>query len=210
VLVLGGGGVAAYLLTRPASTTEVPVDAREAIDPDEPDPDEDGVTPDAAPRDPDEDPWAGGLAPSPSTAKDALSGDTIDVGQGARFQVPPGFIAQRSDAGAVAMDSTRGVFFGFAPIGDTTSDPKVLAKNYARTTGLELTHVATTKVQGEERPYAILEGVLEGTPVRHVVIAFLSPRYRLAMIVHVPQALGQDRALQELVTEAAERRLQLP
>jgi serine/threonine protein kinase len=206
VLVLAGGGIAIYFATRdstpPATTPDPPVD------PDDPTNDED--------KDPDDkpdDPWAGGITQpaDPGAAAAGLpAGDPIDVGQGARFIVPPGFTQQTTPDATMVLDLGRGIVFGFVAIQADTDDPKILAERYAAGSGLKMTVISEQNVQGAPRKYAVFEGTDNNVQVRHLVITFLSASYRLAMIIAVPAALGNDPNVQAMVSEAAERRLLLP
>jgi hypothetical protein len=226
VVLLAGAGVGVYFVTR---KDDKPADASPPID-DKWDPKRDDNTDDDPPDEPDEpdppdppdddgskpDPWGGaGAAPSgtstaPTTSTAGLPGDTVDIGQGARFIVPPGFTVQRSDDGVMAVDVTRGILFGFAAVDADTDNARVLAQRYANTTGLRLKKVDQEYIQGAKRNYAVFDGNMGNVAVRHMVIAFLAPGYRIGMIIHFPQALGNDPKVQQLATEAASRRLLLP
>ena len=217
LLVLGGAGVGIYFATKgPGKKAETPTDPTPA----EPTPTD--PTPDPTPEQPDEpdepddkgsapDPW-GGPAGASSSSKDtsALAGDTVSIGQGAKFIVPPGFVVQTNNDGVMAIDASRGIFFGFAALDADTDDAKILAKRYAKATGLTLKNISEDVLQGATRKYAVFEGRMGKVPVRHVVIGFISTGYRLGMIVHVPQSIGNDSSVQALVLEAVQRRLVLP
>ena len=214
--VLAAAGAAIYFVTRtedkPAPPVEDPSKANDVDDdgddpPDEPDDPppprhDDGAKPD---------PWGSpaGTTTSIDTSSDLL-GETIDIGQGARFIVPPGFTVQRNANGVLAADVGRGIVFGFAPVDADTDDARTLAKRYARESGLRFKSVDEEFIQGANRKFAMFEGTIGNVRVRHVVIAFLSPSYRIGMIIHVPQALGNDPSVQQLAMEAATRRLLLP
>ena len=213
LLVLGGAGVAIYFATKgPSKSTVVeepedpqpnPVDDSHdaAEEPDEPDDDLKGSS----------DPWGGQAgAASQMRGTSDLAGDTVDVGQGAKFIVPPGFVVQTSSDGVAAVDTHRGILFAFAAVDGDTDDYKVLANRYASLSGLKLKNISSEFIQGGQRKFAIFEGKIQGIKVRHLVIAFLTPSYRIGMIIHVPQAIGNDKAVQALALEAVSRRLVLP
>jgi serine/threonine protein kinase len=209
LVLLGGAGVGIYFATKqPAKVAPSPDPAPDPA----PDPDDD---PPEDPPDPDDkgsavDPWggAGGSTPTPSGGD--LAGDRVDVGQGATFIVPPGFVTQRNNDGVMVLDASRGIFFGFAAIDSDTDDARTLAKRYASATGLKLKNVSSEFLQGAQRKFAVFEGKMGAILVRHVVIAFLAPGYRIGMIIHVPQSIGSDPTVQALAQEAASRRLLLP
>jgi len=117
---------------------------------------------------------------------------------------------QTNNDGVMAIDASRGIFFGFAALDADTDDAKILAKRYAKATGLTLKNISEDVLQGATRKYAVFEGRMGKVPVRHVVIGFISTGYRLGMIVHVPQSIGNDSSVQALVLEAVQRRLVLP
>jgi serine/threonine-protein kinase len=222
LLLLGGAGAGIYFLTQKSDDKPAPApvdnwgapseshDAAPDLDdpPDLPDPDD-------PPEEPDDggdkvDPW-GGRNPSAAVDTSDLTGETIDVGQGAKFIMPPGFTMQTNDNVVMAIDTSRGIFFGFTQIESDTDDVKVLAKRYAKSTGLKQTgKIQEDFLLGATRKFAVFEGRLGSVPVRHVVIAYMSSSYRIALIIHVPQAIGNDPQTQQLAAEAASRRLRLP
>lgn len=216
VLVLGGAGAGVYFMTReeskPAEKKDLwPADPDKPVDPADP-PDDDPPPEDDPPEDKGSgaDPWGGRPGGTTIDLAASLPGQTIDVGQGARFIMPPGFTMQSAPDGVVAADLSRGILFAFGPIDADTDDANTLAKRYASLSGLRLTAVNEEFIQGATRKFAVFEGKVHGVKVRHVVIAFLAPSYRIGMIIHVPQALGNDPAVQQLAMEAATRRLLLP
>jgi serine/threonine protein kinase len=218
VLALFGAGAAAYFATRPDPKPEPRRDDpwKNAQQPDDPDdkpdkpdePDEDKEPPpepDAASPDP----WGGKTSSAGASTSD-LAGASVDVGQGAKFVAPPGFVAQQQGPAISVVDTSRGIMFGFGPMDADTDDVKVLAKRYARLSGLKLRTTSQQFLHGANRPFAVFDGKLGGIAVRHVVIGFVGSSYRLAMIIHVPQALANDATVQALAAEAVTRRLQLP
>ncbi|MDQ3337251.1 MAG: protein kinase [Myxococcota bacterium] len=213
LVVLGAAGVGIYFATKSPSKTDPTPSPDPSPDP-QPDPEdkddpEDNVDPDD--KGSAVDPWGGASgSPSPTASTGGLDGDSLDIGQGAKFIVPPGFVAQTNNDGVMVIDASRGIFFGFAAIDADTDDARTLAKRYASATGLKLTNVSSELLQGEQRKFAVFEGKMGGIAVRHVVIAFLSPSYRIGMIIHVPQSIGNDPTVQALAMEAASRRLVLP
>jgi len=212
LLVLGGAGAGIYFATKgPDKKVETPTDPAptpEDPTPDPPDPDDHDDT-DTDDTKGSADPWGGGASSQVPSSGD-LQGDTVSIGQGAKFIVPPGFAVQTNNDGVMAIDASRGIFFGFVALDADTDDAKTLARRYASATGLKLKNVAEDVMQGEKRKYAVFEGRISNVPVRHVVIAFLSPGYRIGMIIHVPQSIGNDPAVQTLAFEAVQRRLVLP
>jgi hypothetical protein len=213
-LVLGGAA-AAYFLTRPAPEPPKKDDPwKNADDPseekDEPEEHEQEETPDAPEQEEKaDDPW-GGQTSSAGASTGSIAGNTVDIGQGARFVAPPEFIVQNQGTTVTAIDASRGMFFAFAPLESDTDDPKVLAKRYAKASGLKLRSTGEDFLQGAKRPFAVFDGKIGGMAVRHVVIAFIGSSYRLAMIIHVPQSLANDASVKALSVEAVTRRLQLP
>ena len=207
-LVLGGAGAGVYFMTRdgdkpPPSDPDSP----EKPDDDPPDPPDDDPP---ANKGTGADPWGGRPGGTTIDLTASLPGETIDVGQGARFIMPPGFTEQKAPDGVMAVDVSRGILFGFAAVDSDTDDANTLARRYASQTGMKLTSVSQEFIQGATRKFAVFEGNMGNVPVRHVVIAFLSPSYRIGMIIHVPQSIGNDPAVQQLAMEAASRRLLLP
>jgi hypothetical protein len=215
-LVLGGAA-AAYFLTRPAPEPKKDDPWKNADDPSEEKHEleeddhehEQEETPDAPEEEENAvDPWGGQTSAGASTG--SIEGNTVDIGQGAKFVAPPSFIVQNQGTAVTAIDASRGMFFAFAPLESDTDDPKVLAKRYAKATGLKLRSTGEDFLQGAKRPFAVFDGNIGGMAVRHVVIAFIGSSYRLAMIIHVPQSLANDASVKALSVEAVTRRLQLP
>jgi serine/threonine-protein kinase len=220
LLVLGAAGVGIYFATQggkkdpvvdpahdpndPWSNGRDAGEADEAEDPpDDPDPPEEELKGS-------DDPWGGKAGASGSQPDHTgLAGNAIEIGQGAKFIVPPNFTVQTASEGVAAVDK-RGLAFGFSSVDGDTDDPQILSQRYASTTGLKLQSVASEWLQGASRPYAVFEGRIGNVKVRHVVVAFLGPAYRIAMIVHVPIALANDKGVQALALEAVTRRLVLP
>lgn len=220
LIVLGGAGAGIYFAMQGGKQDPAPV-----VDPDPADPwsghgdagrePDEADAPDEVPDSPDEeppgpDPW-GGRAGAASSMPDTsgLAGNAIEIGQGAKFIVPPNFTVQTANNGVAAVDK-RGLVFAFAAVDADTDDPNELARRYAASTNLKLQTVSSEWLQGGARPYAVFEGRISGVRVRHVVVAFIAPSYRIAMIVHVPIALANDTSVQELALEAVARRLVLP
>jgi len=187
VLVLGGGGAATYFATRTSSKS-----AAHEHHPSQPG-DDDGSD------EGDDEPEPGGGA----------AGQTVDVGDGVKLVVPPGFTPQKIARGVMAADN-RGIVISVTSISSPSQDPTELAELYAKATGLTLEGVSTTTVQGALRPVATFAGTVRGVAVRHIAVIYFGSGYKIAGVMQVPMTLTDDAGVRALAEEVAEKRIVLP
>jgi eukaryotic-like serine/threonine-protein kinase len=188
VLVLGGGGAAAYFATR--SSTKAAAHEHHPNQPGDDEGSEEG----------DDEPEPGG-----GTA----AGQTVEVGDGVKLVVPPGFTPQKVARGVMASDS-RGIVISVTSISSPSQDPTELAELYAKATGLTLEGVSTTTVQGALRPVATFAGTVRGVAVRHIAVIYFGNGYKVAGVMQVPMTLTDDAGVRALADEVAEKRIVLP
>ena len=188
VLVLGGGGAAAYFATHSSTKS-----AAHEHHPNQPGDDEGSEEGDDEPE------------PSGGTA----AGQTVDVGDGVKLVVPPGFTPQKIARGVMAADS-RGIVISVTSISSPSQDPTELAELYAKATGLTLEGVSTTTVQGALRPVATFAGTVRGVAVRHIAVIYFGSGYKVAGVMQVPISLTDDKGVRALADEVAEKRIVLP
>jgi serine/threonine-protein kinase len=158
------------------------------------------ATPSTPARAPRSDPWASG---------GSLAGTKVAVGQGVSLIVPPGFRTMSQKGTTVALDS-RGVVITAAPILARTNDPTELARLHAANYNLELDDIEDVEIGGVERPMAIFHGNFGGVALRHIAVALIGPRYRVAVTFQAPASIADEPAIDSLATELYERRIILP
>ena len=198
VFVLAGGGVTAYYATRSPKAATTTATTAATTTPEAPDP--------VVPRPPDPPPRP--VDPPPSNNADPWR-DTRDDGDGdgdgggggtpvptqptvggARLETPPGFqrIYEGLD-GQVIASPADGVRITLMPI--LTDDPAdKLAREYAAAKGgkWKVAAMDSQLIHGADRPVAVLT---DGAQFDFVV-AFVSPRYRVALSIVAPLAAAEN------------------
>jgi tRNA A-37 threonylcarbamoyl transferase component Bud32 len=190
VLVLAGGGVGLFLALRnndkPDPWAHAGPGSQVAVGPAE-------VGSSAAPPVPSDaaDTW-GTHAPladdddDPPDRPDPIDdSDFTPVMQGVKIKLPEGgFVVKQSDASGFIATNPMGVTILAFPITEPSNDFVVLARAYARDSGL-LMGSAESKQFGDHG-LAIFGGKLKGQDVVHMATALIGPGYRVGVAVHMP------------------------
>jgi serine/threonine-protein kinase len=197
VVVLGGGGVAAYFATRtePKSAEPDPTPA----------PSPRPAPPDAAVHK--DDPWAGGTAPAPAP-KPLPSGEVVQIGGNVKLVLPHGFQHELENGVVVAGDGTYLVLAG--PMNTTLTDPTAVAKEYARVNHLAFDKLGTLQLAGGMRYAATFHGNLKGLAIEEQVVAYSGVGYSVGVGVAVPYRKRNDAAVQRFAHDLFDKRVVLP
>jgi hypothetical protein len=232
VVVLAGGGVAAWQLTKKGDSGAgkgsgsaqhiIDTEPTPTPDPVKPDPDDDPDDPD----DPDDmgtkpDPWAdpdpgssGGttLKTPPKTGTTGPTGTAaMALPAGAYLVAPPGFTKVQDDANTKGyINTSRGIAIGMASLYAGTNDPDELAKKYVKETGVTFVQKTEGFSVGKSRPVLIFSSEVNGVPVLQTAVLYISPKYRLAVLYQAPVTLWQDEAFQKEVDAFFINNIKLP
>jgi serine/threonine-protein kinase len=222
VLVLGGGAVAAWQLTKKDDTPTVAA-SEPAKDPEpkkEPEPahtpggddttppqhDDHGATPD---------PW-GDSDPAPDTTlktppKATTGTAMMPIPKGATIIPPPGFTKVQGDANTLAYVHTgRGLAIGMASLYGGTNDPDELAKKYVEETGVTFVQKTQGFSAGNTRQVLIFSSEVNGVAVLQTAVLYIGPKYRLAVLYQAPVVTWQDEAFQKEVDAFFINNIKLP
>jgi serine/threonine protein kinase len=218
ILAIGAAVAAVFVVGRSHrhKAKQSPADVLAAAgddSPDKPDKDDKDDSPDKDddPQPSEPDPWSASASPpAPHGDTSTVVGDRLEVGQGVTLIVPPGFQTTVQNGVAAAFDS-RGVMIAAAPIDIATNDPRQLARNYAKRTGLVFESMQSISVAGQQQQMAIFRGSFRGVPVRHAAVALIGPRYRMAVVFQAPAQLAKtDPAITSLLMDVFDHRILLP
>jgi eukaryotic-like serine/threonine-protein kinase len=208
VIVALGAAITSIAVVRRAPGSSRPDDPTPSADRDDDD------EPDEAPP-PEDDPWGAPASPSSSpsqapAAPAAIEGTKLSAGQGVSLIVPPGFQTTLQN-GAIAATDARGVIIAAGPIDVGTNDPKQLARNYAKRTGLVLESMQTIYVGSVQCAMAIFRGSIRGMAVRQAVVPLIGPGYRVAVVFQAPAQLAKtDVSVTAQMFELFGKRVVLP
>jgi serine/threonine protein kinase len=223
VLVLGGGAVAAWQITKnddkpTVAAAETVKDLEPAKDPKPagtPDPD------DTQPPEPDvdhgakPDPW-GDSDPVPDTTlkprpKPTIGTAMMPIPKGATILPPPGFTKVQDDAHTLAYVNTRrSLAIGMASLYAGTNDPDALAKKYVEETGVTFVQKTQGFSAGNTRQVLIFSSEVNGVGVLQTAVLYISPTYRLAVLYQAPVVTWQDEAFQKEVDAFFINNVKLP
>jgi serine/threonine protein kinase len=129
---------------------------------------------------------------------------------GATLKQVPGF-AMEEQNGVVALgDQARGIVAVLFPMEPSNDSPETLAKNYAKTMRLEYKGLTQVTSHGGQRPAAAFTGNGAHGPFIEVVIAYITPAYRVALAIAAPVALAQKAEFQQWMQQFIEDDLVLP
>ncbi len=232
VLVLGGGGVAAWQLTKKKDDTgSGKGSGSQHIVDTEPTP---PPTPDPVKTDPDDDrddddhdddvpgpkvdPWAdpsdpGGTAaakpaPKPSTG---ITTALMAIPRGAYLIAPPGFTKVTDDANTKGyINASRGLAIGMASLYAGSNDPDDIADKYVDETGVTFVQKTNGFSAGQSRPVLIFSTEVNGVAVLQTAVLYISPKYRLAVLYQAPVTMWQDEAFQKEVDAFFINNIKLP
>jgi serine/threonine protein kinase len=223
VLVLGGGAVAAWQLTKKDDAT---VAAGEPSDPTKgsgaaPDPAHKGdPDPDDDPPDPDDqaakkDPWGANDPPPDTTVKTptkpTMGTAMMPIPKGAAIIAPPGFTKVQGDANTIAYaNMSRGLAIGMASLYGGTNDPDELAEKYVEETGVTFVQKTEGFSAGNSRPVLIFSSEVNGVAVLQTAVLYIGPKYRLAVLYQAPVTTWQDEAFQKEVDAFFINNIKLP
>ncbi|MDB4962723.1 MAG: serine/threonine protein kinase [Myxococcales bacterium] len=155
-----------------------------------------------------QDPWNGGAGVPVPTAPLTPDGnddppdlphpvhdsDFTPVMQGVKIKIPEGgFVIKTATSAAFHAQDARGVSIFAFPIEEKSNDFVVLARAYAKETGLMLAS-AEGKQLGN-RGLAVFGGTLQGQQVMHMVTAVIGPGYRVGVAVHIPMVAMQQEPM---------------
>jgi serine/threonine-protein kinase len=214
VLVLAGGGVAAWQLTKkddspkvvPSEPTKDPAPKPDPDDTDTPDPDDTDA--------PKVDPWgAGGSTDTTLKAppKAVVGTAMMPIPKGAAIVPPPGFSKVQGDANTIAYaNMSRGLAIGMASLYAGTNDPDELAEKYVEETGVTFVQKTQGFSAGNTRQVLIFSSEVNGVAVLQTAVLYISPKYRLAVLYQAPVATWQDEAFQKEVDAFFINNIKLP
>jgi serine/threonine protein kinase len=192
VLVLGGGGLAAYLATRPSPHTDPrPGSNAPAPGPTQPDPWKESI--DASGPDP----WN-----TPSTS--ATPQQEVDVGTaatpipaGAKLIVPSTWSPYNPVPGNIGYtDPSTGIIVAMGPLVAGTNDPKQLAQIWSTTTGAHLEGVDKLYSAGAMRDMAGYTATVDGVDVIQVIVFYPTKRYRIGVLYQAPKSITSSADFQ--------------
>ncbi len=207
VLVLGGGGVGVWAAMRGPSA-EAKVDDAAVLshdrgkEDDEPESPE-VPTPAPAPPPPASDPWSSGGG-TMATAIGLLP-------DGARLLAPPGFeVISDLPAGRVIFDKSKSVMIGMGPISSPSEDPQEIANEWASQQRVRFEQLTTISSHGGERWVASFSGTGKLGPFKQLIIGYVTPDYRIGVVVSAPPALAGQAVFRQWIAEFLERNVRLP
>jgi serine/threonine-protein kinase len=132
----------------------------------------------------------------------------VDVAQGVKLRLPTNYSATRNaDGNIVASNGATTIFAG--PITSSADDVRTLAADYARTTGFQIETKTTVPAAGAQRPAGVFRGQIGNVAVRHIVVAYIGPGYRVAVVLHVPLPLWSPE-IERFGAELFDKRVLLP
>jgi hypothetical protein len=221
VLVLGGGGLAAYLATRPSPAPAASPAASPGSNTPAPAP-----APTPAPAPPAPDPW-NGSATTPPTAPDPWATSSgakpapqheVNVGtaatpipDGAKLIVPSTWRAFTAAPGTIGyVDPATGIFVGMGPLGAGTNDPKKLAQQWVTSTGAQLQGLDKVYSAGAQRDAAGFAATVNGVPVVQVIVMFPTKHYRVGVIYQAPAAMLDQPGFEDTMKSFFADSVQLP
>lgn len=236
VLVLGGGAVAAWQLTKKkddgggtGAGSQHVADPGPAPtptpDPTKPDPDDDSADHDSDhDDDPDDhatgpkvDPWGdpadpgGTTAPKPTPKPAGITTAQMDIPRGAYIVAPRGFTKVTDDANTKAyVNASRGLAIGMASLYAGSNDPDVIADKYVDETGVTFVQKTNGFSAGQSRPVLIFSSEVNGVAVLQTAVLYISPKYRLAVLYQAPVTMWQDEAFQKEVDAFFINNIKLP
>ena len=147
------------------------------------------------------DPFAEQLAPQTS-ANATLHGATL------RDQVA--FERFEQDGMISLSDQLRGIAIVLFPLEPTNDDPETLARAYATRMNLDFVKLTKITSHGEERDVASFTGTNPHGKFLEVVIAYVTPDYRIGLAIAAPVALAGTPVFQQWLDGFVERGLVLP
>ncbi len=195
LVVLGGGGAAAYFLTRPQP--EAKQEPEQPVKHDEPSP---------PPKEPDhKDPWSGADTPP---VQDHPGGTIVDVTQGVRVVVPHGFTVAHQ--GPVMTAATQGYLIAAGPLISKFTDPNDIAREYATTSGLVFDGLRQAMFAGAMRAEAAFHGKAQGIQIAQEIVGYSGGGYHVVVTLTVPYARRNEAAVHRFATELFDKRVLLP
>ena len=200
LVVLGGGGAAAYFLTRSPEPKQDEAPAPEKHDEPSPTP-----TPDKV------DPWSGtapAKPPETPPARNLPSGNFVDVAGGVRVVVPHGFNVEHH--GAVMLAQSPNYLIMAWPIVTKLVDPEAIAREYATTNHITYDGMTSAMFAGSMRAIGAFHGSLEGNPIAQQVVGYTGSNYTVAVSLTVPYARRNDAAVHRFANELFDKRVVLP
>jgi hypothetical protein len=230
VLVLGGGAVAAWQLTKKKDDagsgkgsgsqhivdTE-PTPTPDPVKPDDPDKGKDTDTDHDKASGTKVDPWgdpgnAGTAAPpTPPKANTVVTTDLMPIPRGAYIVAPPGFTKVTDDANTKAyLNAPRGLAIGMASLYAGSNDADDIAQKYVDETGVTFVQKTTGFSAGQSRPVLIFSSEVGGVAVLQTAVLYISPKYRLAVLYQAPVTMWQDEAFQKEVDAFFINNIKLP
>ncbi len=206
LVLLGGGGVAAYFATRtepkPAEPDPTPTPTPTPTPPPAP-PDASSSTPD---------PWGGGGTPAtpapPSQPPPLPSGEVVEIGGNVKLVLPHGFKHELENGVTVAGDGKYLVLAG--PMNTTLTDPTAVAKEYARVNHLSFDGLATLQLAGAPRFTGTFHGNVKGMAIEEQVVAYTGATYSVGVGIAVPYAKRNDPAVHRFAHDLFDKRVVLP
>jgi serine/threonine-protein kinase len=203
LVVLGGGGVAAYFATRPSPKTD-------SIDPTptpEPEP-----TPEPPKKDPwsdgsgapQKDPWAGGATPT------LPSGTVYDVIAGVKLIVPHGYQVKKQGTLIAAGNASSHLLIAAGPILTTLTDPKDVALEYAKQNHLTFDGLTAATYAGATRLVATFHGSVNGVSIAQLGVGYTGAAYNVGVTLTMPQSELHASRTQRFASELFDKRVILP
>jgi serine/threonine-protein kinase len=211
IVVLGGGGVGAYFATRDGSTAATP-GAGSQREPDPPPVHHDDPGPTKhTPVDVD-DPWAS--KDTPTTATDEIGTAETPIPPGARLALDSSFVAMPDPSGksiAYQLPNT-GVVVAMAPLFAGTNDLDALAELWIKSLPIQMKHTKTRKLfsVGAQRDAVYFKGTTSGVSFEQVIVVYLSPSYRLGVLIQAPTTMFESAKFQQGITDLLTNRVILP
>jgi hypothetical protein len=120
------------------------------------------------------------------------------VPSGARLDVARDFVrVPDPDHKAIIFKKAEtGVIVALAPLFPGTNDPDALAEMWAKDTHVTRTGSSKIESAGGVRDAVGFAGEINGIALRQVIVLYITPRYRLGVLVSAPAALFETQQFQ--------------
>jgi serine/threonine protein kinase len=223
LLVLGGAGAGIYFATRgddtrssaargpdpePSSASgSAATEPPPAPTPDKPIDSWAGPTP--TPSQPPADRWAD---PGPAPVTSVGTAET-PIPAGATIIPPPGFAKMQGDSTSLAYindNDDEGRMIGMASLYPGTNDPKEIARRWTNDTKAKLVRQTTVFSHGAQRPLLKFQLEIGDVAVRQAMILYITPSYRLAVVVQESEEDFADEGFLRRVNEILANNIRLP
>jgi hypothetical protein len=160
------------------------------------------------PDTPAKDHW-GDSAPTKRVHANLPSGRTVDVGQGLQLVLPFSFKHELKGGALVAADGKNYLIIA-GPLVSKFTDPKDIAREYAKQYNLALDGVTNQTYAGELRAVGDFHGKAGGVEISQRVVGYVGTGYSMVVSLSVPYAHRNDAAVRSFMQELFDKRVLVP